>query len=178
MKRSGWCLAMCLVAALSVGAQEGQKPDNPPEEPPPPQQPQQGERPTLGPATGPSVGGGPGTATVNDARKLVRIHTLYIERIDNSLSDKLVEELGKSGRFHIVTKPKEADATVRGSCLESRRLKLVHSEVFITDRGGASVWQDSIKRPFSPPPLDRAVSETATLVAAHLEASVREAERK
>jgi hypothetical protein len=108
----------------------------------------------------------------------MRIRTLYIERIDNSLNDKLVEALGKSGRFRLVTKAKDADATLRGSCLESRRLKHVHSEVFISDRNGAAVWQDTIYRPFNPPTLDQAVSDTATLVAAHLEQTVRAAEQR
>ena len=44
----------------------------------------------------------------------MRIRTLYIENIDNSLSEKLVESLGKWGRFRLVTKPKEADAILRG----------------------------------------------------------------
>ena len=109
----------------------------------------------------------------------MRIHTLYIENIDNSLSDKLVQALGKMGRFRLVTKQKDADATLRGSCLESRRLKHVHTEVFISDRGGASVWQDTIYRPYNPPTLDQAVSDTATLVVAHFrEQTVREAERR
>jgi hypothetical protein len=108
----------------------------------------------------------------------MRIRTLYIESIDNALSDKLVEALGKWGRFRLVAKAKDADATLRGSCLESRRLKHVHSEVFISDRNGASVWQDTIYRPFNPPTLDQAVSDTATLVAAHLEQSVRAGERR
>jgi hypothetical protein len=179
MKRGGWCVAMCVLVALSVWAQEGQKQEQPPQEEQPPQQQAQPEkRPTLGPAPAPTLGAGPRTATTNDARKLMRIRSLYIERIDNSLSDKLLEALAKSGRFRIVTKPKEADGTVRGSCLESRRLKRVHSEIFISDRNGASVWQDTVYRPFSPPSLDQAVSDTATLLAEHLEESVREAERK
>jgi hypothetical protein len=103
----------------------------------------------------------------------MRIHTLYIESIDNSLSEQLVETLGKLGRFRLVTQAKQADATLRGSCLESRRLKHVHSEVFISDRGGASVWQDTIIRPYNPPTLDQAVRDTATLVAAHLEKTIR-----
>lgn len=86
--------------------------------------------------------------------------------------------MGKLGRFRLVTKVKDADATLRGSCLESRRLKHVHSEVFITDRNGASVWQDTIFRPYNPPTLDQAVSDTATLVAAHLQQTVREAEQR
>jgi len=121
---------------------------------------------------------GPDTSTTTDIRKLMRIRTLYIESIDNSLSDKLVESIGKWGRFRLVTKAKEADATLRGSCLESRRLKHVHSEVFISDRNGGSIWQDTIYRPFNPPTLDKAVSDTATLVEQHLELTIREADRR
>jgi hypothetical protein len=169
---------MCLLVALSVWAQEGQKQEPPQEEQPPQQQPQPEQRPTLGPAPAPTLGEGPRAATTRDGRKLMHIRSLYIERIDNSLSDKLLEALAKSGRFRVVAKPKEADGTVRGSCLESRRLKRVHSEIFISDRNGTSVWQDTVYRPFNPPSLDQAVSDTATLLAEHLEESVREAERK
>jgi hypothetical protein len=172
-------LAICLLASLAMWAQAGQKADQQASQEQPQQQQQQPEeRPTLGPRTGPGLSSGPLTSTTTDIRKLMRIHTLYIEGIDNSLSDKLVEALGKWGRFHIVTKEKEADAILRGSCLESRHLKRVHSEVFISDRSGGSVWQDSIYRPFNPPALDQAVSDTATLVEAHLEQTIREAERR
>lgn len=136
------------------------------------------ERPTLGARTGPtSLDSGPMTASVIDIRKLMRIKTLYIENMDNSLSDKLVLTLGKLGRFRLVTKEKEADAVVRGSCLESRRLKRVHSEVFISDHNGASVWQDTIYRPYNPPALDQAINDTAELIADHLERTVREAQQ-
>jgi len=169
-------VAMCLLAVSVAWAQQS---DNQSQEPSSQEEPAPQQRPTLGPAPAPTLGGGgPRTATVNDSRKLMRIHSLYVERIDNSLSDKLVEALAKSGRFRIVTKPKEADGTVRGSCLESRRLKRVHSEVFISDRSGTSVWQDNVYRPFNPPVLDQAVSDTATLIAGHLEESIREAEHK
>jgi len=184
MKKAAWLGAMCLVAGSLAWGQQGSKQSQEPpqEEPAPEQQAPPQERPTLGPAPAPTLGGGggggPRTATVNDIRKLMRIHTIYIERIDNALSDKLVEAIAKSGRFRIVTKAKEADGTLRGSCLESRRLKRVHSEVFISDRNGASVWQDNVYRPFSPPVLDQAVSDTAALVAAHLEESIQEAGRK
>ena len=175
MKWGAQCLAIFLLASSAIGAQAGQN-DNQlaPQEPPQQQQ----ERPTLGPKPGPAEPSGPNTSTTNDVRKLMRIHTLYIENIDNSLSDKLVGALGKMGRFRLVTRPKDADATLRGSCLESRRLKHVHSEIFISDRTGASVWQDSIYRPYNPPTLDQAVSDTAELVVAHLEAAVREGERR
>ncbi len=175
MGRSGIWRFVCL-PVWRCGLRRGKKPD---------QSAPQGqacsnknERPTLGPKTGPGLESGPLTSTTTDLRKLMRIRTLYIENIDNSLSDKLVEALGKWGRFRLVTKAKDADATLRGSCLESRRLKHVHSEVFISDRNGASVWQDTIYRPFNPPALDQAVSDTATLVAAHLERTVQEAERR
>jgi hypothetical protein len=164
-------VVICLLAGVAVGAQGGQKtgPASPQGQP---QQPE--ERPTLGPRSGPGLESGPDTSTTTDFRKLVRIHTLYIESIDNSLSDKLIDTIGKWGRFRLVTKAKDADATLRGSCLESRRLKHVHSEVFISDRSGASIWQDTIYRPFNPPALDQAVSDTATLVEAHLAKAVQE----
>ena len=142
------------------------------------QSPDSKHPPTLGPRTGPEIDAGPTTATTTDIRRLMRIRTLYIESIDNSLSDKLIEALGKWGRFRLVTKAKEADATLRGSCLESRRLKHVHSEIFISDRSGRSVWQDTVYRPFNPPTLDQAVSDTATLVAAHLQRTLREGEQR
>jgi len=179
MKRVGWCVAICLLVGLSVWAQEGQKQEPPGQEEQPPQQPAPPEkRPTLGPAPAPTLGEAPRTALTRDSRKLMRIRSLYIERIDNALSDKLLEALAKSGRFRVVAKPKDADGTVRGSCLESRRLKRVHSEVFISDREGAPVWQDAVYRPYNPPSLDQAVGDTATLLAEHLIESVREAERK
>jgi len=175
MKGVAQGLALCLVVSWAMWAQAGQSAD---QSPPQGQNQQKQERPTLGPQPGPGIEPGPSTSTATDLRKLVRIRTLYIESIDNSLSDKLIETLGKWGHFRLVTKEKEADATLRGSCLESRRLKHVHSEVFISDRNGASVWQDTIYRPYNPPTLDQAVSDTATLVSEHLQESVREAERR
>ena len=171
---AAWPLAVGMLAVLPTGVLWGQSSGQEPQQSPPQGQQQQEERPTLGPRNGPGLDSGPLTSTTNDLRKLVRIRTLYIESIDNSLSDKLVATLGKLGRFRLVTKEKDADAILRGSCLESRRLKRVHSEVFISDRNGASVWQDSIMRPYNPPGLDQAVSDTATLVAAHLDRSIRQ----
>jgi|SRR5271157_2426545 len=175
MKWGAWHLAVCLLAGLAMGAQAGQKGDQLPSKE---QTQQQEERPTLGPQNGPGLESGPLTSTTMDLRRLMRIRTLYIASIDNSLSDKLISALGKWGRFRLVTKEKDADAILRGSCLESRRLKRVHSEVFISDRNGASVWQDNIYRPFNPPALDQAVNDTATLVEAHLERTLREAEQR
>lgn len=175
MKWGARLLVGGLLASVGIGSpggvmlgQSGQQGQPPPQE----------ERPTLGPKTGPGLDTGPLTATTTDLKKLLRMHTLYIESIDNALSEKLVETLGKSGRFRLVTKQKEADGIVRGSCLESRHLKRVHTEVFISDRNGTSVWQDNIMRPYNPPALDQAVSDTATIVAEHLERTIREADRR
>ncbi len=166
MKRSvGW-LAIAFLLVPVMGAQEAQQPGG-----------EQEQKPTLGPAPGSSARG-PRTATVSDYRKLTRIRSIYVERMDNALSEKLVVSLGKMGRFKIVANPKEADALVTGSCLESRRLKRLHSEVFISDRGGGSIWQDNVFRPFNPPSLDQAVNETAQVVAEHLGQSLSEAGTK
>ena len=166
MRRIVMFLALALLLAPVLRGQEAA-----------PQGGEQEQKPTLGPKTGPQESS-PRTATVNDYRKLVRIRTLYIERMDNELSERLVSTLGKLGRFKIATKPKEADAIVTGSCLESRRLKRLHSEVFITDRGGASIWQDNIFRPYNPPSLDQAVNETAQVIAEHLGESISSAGMK
>jgi len=176
MKRLVCAIVLTLLFSATGRAQSDQDQNQRPTLGSSPQQDQDNQRPTLGPRNGPGLDSGPDLSTVTDVRKLMRIHTLYIESIDNALSDRLVEVLGKTGRFRLVTKPKEADATLRGSCLESRRLKHVHSEIFISDRAGASVWQDTIVRPFNPPTLDKAVNETATLIAAHLEKTMRAAQ--
>jgi hypothetical protein len=115
---------------------------------------------------------------VHDYRKLTRIRSIYVERMDNALNDKLISSLGKLGHFKIAADPKEADALMTGSCLESRRLKRLHSEVFISDRGGGSIWQDNVFRPFNPPSLEQAVNETAQVVAEHLGESLSEAATK
>jgi hypothetical protein len=166
-------LSICVVILLSLPncgwALEGQ------EESPPPQQPQQ--RPTLGPAPAPSLHG-PRTSTTNDPHKLLQIRTIFVEHMNNLLSEKLMDGIGKMGRFRVVAERKQADAVLRGTCEDFRRLKSLRSEVYITDRRGSSVWQDSIHRPFNPPTLDKAVDESVLLVLEHLGDSLREAERK
>lgn len=169
MRRGTCCVVMLLLLLSPAWAQEAQQQPQPSELEP--------QRPTLGPAPGPSLHG-PRTSTTLDARKLLRIRKLYVAKIDNSLSDRLIEDLAKMGRFHIVSQPKEADATLGGSCLDSRRLKHVHSEIFINDQSGSSIWQDTIFRPFNPPSLNKAVDETAEVVVNHLGDSIREAEHK
>jgi len=166
MKRCGWLLAIAFLLVPVLGTQEAQKSGG-----------EQEHRPTLGPSPAPGTRG-PRTATVNDYRKLMRIRSIYVERMDNALSEKLVQSFGKLGRFKIVSTAKEADAIVTGSCLESRRLKHLHSEVFIADRGGGSIWQDNLYRPYNPPSLEQAVNETAQMVADHLGTSLSEAVMK
>jgi len=172
MRGGSCCVVMLLLLLSTAWAQEAQQ-----QQPQSEQQQQQQQRPTLGPAPGPSLHG-PRTSTTLDARKLLRIRKLYVAKIDNSLSDRLIEGLAKMGRFHIVPQPKEADATLGGSCLDSRRLKHVHSEIFINDRSGISIWQDTIFRPLNPPSLCQAVDETADVVVDHLSDSIKEAEHK
>ena len=166
MRRSVGLLAMACLLVAVLGAQEARQPEG-----------EQEEKPTLGPEPGPT-GRRSRTATVNDYRKLMRIRSMYIERMDNALSEKLVVSLGKLGRFKIASRPKEADAIMTGSCMESRRLKRVHTEVFISDRGGGSIWQDNVFRPYNPPSLEQAVNETAQVVAEHLSESFSEAGSK
>ena len=178
MKWAVRSLAILLLAGLAMRVDAGQTSDHPGSSASPGQGSQQTERPTLGPRSGPGVESGPLTATVIDIRRLMRIRTIYIENIDNDLSDRLVEALGKWGHFRLVTKEKEADATLRGTCLESRHLKHLHSEIFISDHTGKSVWQDIIYRPYNPPSLEQAVDDTARLVATHLEATIERAERQ
>jgi hypothetical protein len=165
MQKAAWLLAALLVCGPLAWSQN-------------PQQPAPQQRPTLHPEPGPTLGGGPRTASTTDMKKLLRIRTLYVQRIDNSLSDRLLEQLAKMGRFRIVTSASKADAILRGSCLESRRLKRVHSEVFIADPDGKSIWQDDVYRPYNPPMLKKAVEDTALLVVQHLEASINQGESR
>jgi hypothetical protein len=168
-------MAVCILAGSALWVDPGRSAG---QSPSPPNSDQQDERPTLRPRNAPPGEiSAPDNSSTSDARKLLRIHTLYIESMDNFLGEKLVIAFEKLDRFRLVTTPKQADAMLHGSCLESRRLKHVHSEVFISDRNGGAIWQDSIYRPYNPPSLDQAVTETAKLVEIHLEQSIRGAER-
>jgi hemolysin activation/secretion protein len=145
------------------------------------QQTEQPQRPTLGKRAPGSASSpeGPHSATVVDERKLMHIRTLYVDRIDNQLSDKLMEALAKMGRFRIVAERKEADAVLTGTCFDSRHLKQLHSEVFLNDRAsGSSIWQDVVRRPYNPPSLAESVQNSADLIVAHLNQTLREADRK
>jgi len=170
-------LVVAAVFLLSLAARAQEQPSSPPEEQPPSQDQQfPSRRPTLGPAPAPSLYG-PKTSSTTDAHKLLRVHKIYIERMDNALDEKLTERLATSRRFQLVGERKEADAVLRGTCFDSRRLKLLRSEVYLNDPRGAPIWQDSLRRPFNPPALATAVSDTANLIASHLSESLTEAER-
>jgi len=166
-------LTVLLIAGLAGSQQERPTQEQPPRQP----EQQQPKRPTLGPAPAPSLYG-PRTSNTTDARKLIRVRMIYIERIDNSLSEKLVEGFAKTRRFRIVASRNEADAILRGTCVSLRRMKTVHSEVYLNDINGAAIWQDNVRRPYNPPALEVAVSETASLIVTHLTESALEAERR
>jgi hypothetical protein len=128
--------------------------------------------PTLGPppATSEEV---PHNAITTDRGKLLRVRKVYVERIDNNLSDELLEGLSNSGRFMIVLEREKAEGVIRGTCFDSRRLKVVHSEVFLSDRiTGDSIWQDNVRQPYNPPPLKKAVKLTADAVLKDLASSI------
>lgn len=181
--RLGLSLFLALFAACDAPlvAQQSQQPPptlgKPSDQNPPPtlSKPSDQNPPTLG--EGPSLSG-PHAANTNDARKLAQIHTVFIEPIDNDLSDKLTEGIGTKGPFHIVADRRNADALLRGTCFDSTRLKTVHSEVFLTSRNGDAIWQDIVRQPYRPPPLAQAVAATADAIVEDLTASVRESQER
>jgi hypothetical protein len=162
LREALWGLALVplfAVAAWSGGGQGAQ---------------QQAPRPTLGPPTL----NGPASATVTDPTRLLSVHTIYVDRMDNGLAARLGEELAASRRFRVVDKMRDADAVLRGTCFDSRRLRSLHSEVYLTDRvSGKSIWQDDVHQALYPPPLKEAVSHTANVIARHLIRSIVKAER-
>jgi hypothetical protein len=183
-------LLWILTLAFGLATQAQEDPDASQQEPPREQEEKEKEqprrqeqepprRPTLGPQPAPTLrGGGPRSSNTIDPRRLMRIRKIYVERMDHSLSDQLVERIGTSGRFQIVADREEADAVLRGTCLDLRRLRAVRSEVYLSDRvTGAAIWQDNVRRPFNPPVLSKAVQETAVMIVNNLAESVIEAER-
>lgn len=116
---------------------------------------------------------GQSTTVTANRRKLLSVHALYIGRIDNGLNADLAQVIGRLAWARVVTKPDEADAILQGTCFDDRRLKEIHSEIFINDRAtGASIWQDVVRVHAFPPPLKKAVAETATKVASDLRKSL------
>ena len=153
---------------------EPQEQQQPPQEQPPPSL----QRPTLGPAPGPSLGG-PRAANIVDPRRLLSIRKVFILRLDNNLREKLIEALSQGDLFSVVNKRQEADAILGGSCFEARRIRKVHTEVFLSDRiTGKIIWQDVVRQPFKPPPLENAVNATVSEIMTHLRLDLREAPRK
>lgn len=176
MRFRNLAVATAFVGCIALGNPLQEQPEGR-DQPKQQEQRKQQQRPTLGAPTEPSLGG-PRSSTTTDPRKLTRVRSIYVERIDNMLSDRLAEGLAKMGRFRVVASRNEADAVVRGTCFDSRRLKSVHSEVYLTDRSGASIWQDDVRRPFNPPPLPKVVDNTAAEILQHLGDSIREADRR
>ena len=108
----------------------------------------------------------------------MRVRKVFIQRIDNNLSERLIEALRKGDLFQVVNKRQEADAIFGGSCFEARRIRKVHTEVFLSDRITEKIiWQDVIRLPFNPPPLESAVNATAAEILTHLRLDIREAPR-
>ncbi len=178
MKLIQWCLVALLLPSSYVMIRPQEKPEEKPQQRPALGKEPTQEKPTLGHAEDAPSLYGPRSSTTTDARKLLRVHKVYIEPIDNALNEKLAEDLSKKGPFRVVAKRHEADAVLRGTCFDSRRLKSVHSEVFLTDPNGSSIWQDIIRQPYNPPPLTRAVADSALLIVTHLSESLREAQHK
>ena len=133
------------------------------------------QRPTLGPSQ-PSLRG-PSSITTIKQRRLVAVRKIYIDQIDNKLSDKIIQDLSDSSMLQVVDKPEKADAILRGTCFRSRRLKRLHSEVFLSDRvTGDSVWQDVVLVPWDPPALNKAVDNSAAEIVTQLFRSLRRAQ--
>lgn len=138
------------------------------------------ERPTLGPA-GPESPSllGPGSSRTNNPRLLVRMRRIYVQRIDHNLNEILTKDLAHVSWVKVVNKSSDADAVVRGTCFTLRRLKSLHTEVYITDRiTGVSIWQDVVLVPYDPPVLSKAVDKAAAQVLADLNHSFRVASRR
>ncbi len=190
MKVLSW-LVVAFVPVLAarpsiLSAQQGQPQQDQPQQNQPQQAPEKPAPPTLNPPSQqkpPTLGeppslGGPHAANTTDPRRLLEVHAVFIDQMDNGLDEKLIEVIGRKGPFRIVGNRRDADAVLRGTCFDSTRLKTVHSEVFLTGRSGESIWQDIIRQPYRPPPLSQAVATTAQAIAEDLANSVRDAEGK
>jgi hypothetical protein len=173
-------LVSLLVFFALCSAALAQQPDQPSGAPKPPtlNKPSDQKPPTLGGSGEEAPLAGPHAANTNDPGRLLHVHAVYIDSMDNGLAEKLIEEIGSHGPFKVAANKQDADAVLRGTCFDSTRLKTVHSEVFLTSRSGESIWQDVIRQPYRPPPLARAVATTAEVIAADLAASIREAKSK
>ena len=153
MRHLTWGLAMCLVSIPVLRAQQA---------------------PTLGPSR-PSLEGPRNTRIANPSR-LVKIRTVYIERIDHNLNEKLTDDLAHVSWLKVVDNEDDADAIVRGTCFDLPRLKLLHAEVYINDRvTEKSIWQDVVRIPYNPAAPQKAVDHAASDILQHLDQSIHEA---
>jgi hypothetical protein len=142
-----------------------------------PQQQQQEQRPTL--RRGHGSLGGPNTSSTINRRALLRVHSIFIEPMENRLGYKLAGDMAKLSGIRLAEDKSSADAVLSGTCLDSSRLKLLHSEVFLSDRvTGAAIWQDVVRLPLYPPPLPKALDQTAERITRDLAESFRQAESR
>jgi len=156
MRHLIWGLAMCLV---SVPVLRGQ------------------QAPTLGPSR-PSLKG-PGNVRTANPRRLMKMRRVYIQRMDHNLNVKLADDIPHVSWLKVVDKPEEADAIVRGTCFNLRRLKRLHAEVYISDRvTGKSIWQDVIRVPYDPAAPQKAVDRAASDILEHLNESMHAAAKR
>lgn len=153
MRHLIWGLAMCLV---SIPALHGQ------------------QAPTLGPSR-PSLEG-PGHMRTTNPRGLVKMRTVYIEQIDHNLNLTLADNLAHVSWLKVVDNKDKADAIVRGTCFDLRRLKSLHAEIYISDRvTGKSLWQDVVRVPYDPAAPQKAVDTAASDILEHLNESMHAA---
>lgn len=104
------------------------------------------------------------------------MRTVYIERIDHNLNEKLSDDIGHVSWLKVVNNEDDADAIVRGTCFNLRRLKRLHAEIYISDRvTGKSIWQDVVRVPYDSAAPQKAVDQAASDILAHLNQSVHEA---
>ncbi len=156
MRHLIWGLAMCLV---SIPVLQGQ------------------QAPTLGPSR-PSLEGPANTRTANP-RRLMKMRRVYIQRMDQDLDVKLADDIAHVSWLKVVDKPEEADSIVRGTCFSLRRLKLLHAEVYISDRvTGKSIWQDVIRVPYDSAAPKKAVDRAASDILEHLNESMHAAAKQ
>ncbi len=159
-------VVMIAVLSAALGGTASAQPQQQPEQPP-----------TLRRGKGPAAG--PNTSSIVNARALMHVHTIFIEPMENRLGIKLAGDLAKWGRFRLAVDRRQADAILSGTCLDSSRLRLLHSEVFLSNRvTGAAIWQDIVRLPLYPPPLPKALDATAAKITRDLASSYRRAESK
>lgn len=156
MRHLIWGVAMCLVSIPVLCGQQA---------------------PTLGPSQ-PSLRGPTSFRTAN-ARRLMKMRRVYIQRMDHKLNEKLADDIAHVSWLKVVDKLGEADAIVRGTCFSLRRLKRLHAEVYISDRiTGKAIWQDVIRVPYDAAAPQKAVDRAASDILEHLNESMHAAARR